>query len=94
LGHQVQCECYFSTIHSAKGLEANSVLVIANTLNSLSRWLGISDSVTKESLADENNLGFVGFSRAREMLCVGCLQDTTSIIPRINELGMEIIAAN
>ncbi len=63
---------YYSTIHSAKGLEATSVLVCAETSNQLEKWL--EDNGEKlRTLDDDYRLGYVAFSRARKFLCIACL---------------------
>jgi superfamily I DNA/RNA helicase len=56
---------YLSTIHSAKGREATSILVIAEDLNELRSWLGFNDN-------EEARVGFVAFTRARRFLCIWC----------------------
>ncbi|WP_281889549.1 ATP-dependent helicase [Paenibacillus sp. YYML68] len=56
---------YLSTIHSAKGREATSILVIAEDLKELEGWLKINDK-------EEARVGFVAFTRARRFLCVWC----------------------
>jgi superfamily I DNA/RNA helicase len=56
---------YLSTIHSAKGREATSVLVIAEDSAELSSWLN-------ENRKEESRIGFVAFTRARRLLCIWC----------------------
>ncbi|MDN4067586.1 ATP-dependent helicase [Paenibacillus vini] len=58
-------KAYLSTIHSAKGREATSILVIAEDLNELKKWLNLNDK-------EEARVGFVAFTRARRLLCVWC----------------------
>lgn len=65
-----QESCY-STIHSAKGLEATSVLAIASSDNQLKKWLDFEKANT--DMDDDYRLGYVAFSRARDMLCIACL---------------------
>lgn len=67
-------EYYYSTIHSAKGLEAGSVLVVAENKNLLNKWLSTNKNDFKKHDDDNYRLGFVGFSRARNFLCIGCLE--------------------
>lgn len=83
-------EVTFSTIHTAKGLEAQSVLVIAKTRDALATWLQLEKAGNSQSL-DQRNLGFVAFSRARDFLCVACTQDVGSLEDHIIELGLEIV---
>ncbi|MNL02644.1 hypothetical protein D3C87_1231580 [compost metagenome] len=56
---------YLSTIHSAKGREAISILVIAEDLKELKSWFKINDR-------EEARVGFVAFTRARRLLCIWC----------------------
>jgi DNA helicase-2/ATP-dependent DNA helicase PcrA len=67
---------FYSSIHSAKGLEATSVLVCANTTNQLKKWLEAEEHKIK-SMDDGFRLGYVAFSRARKLLCISCLQEIT-----------------
>jgi len=69
---------FFSTIHSAKGLEATNVLVIAKTKNELKTWLEFNEC--KNSTNDNHRLGYVAFSRARELLCIACLDEVDSAL--------------
>jgi len=64
---------FFSTIHSSKGLEATSVLVIAYSQNELIKWLDFEKANTE--LDDDYRLGYVAYSRARDLLCIACLED-------------------
>ncbi|WP_422445645.1 3'-5' exonuclease [Thermoanaerobacterium sp. DL9XJH110] len=82
-----ECCGYYSTIHSAKGLEATCVLMVADTSNILMKWLE-TDKKKLRTKSDEYRLGYVGFSRARELLCIGCLEEITDkqiqILERLN----------
>jgi len=69
-----QESCY-SSIHSAKGLEATSVLAIAYSNNELDKWLNFK--AANNDLDDDYRLGYVAFSRARDMLCIACLGDVS-----------------
>jgi DNA helicase-2/ATP-dependent DNA helicase PcrA len=76
-----------SSIHRAKGLEADAVLVLAMTPSELAKWLTIDRAARCEDRRDMCRLGYVAFTRAREMLCLACLRpldDTTrqSVIDR------------
>ena len=66
-------ESYFSSIHSAKGLEATSVLAIAYSKKELEKWLNFQEA--NNNLDDDYRLGYVAFSRARDMLCISCLEE-------------------
>jgi len=69
------CIGHYSTIHSAKGLEAGSVLVVAENKSLLNKWLSTNKNDFKKHDDDNYRLGFVGFSRARNFLCIGCLEN-------------------
>lgn len=68
-------ESCYSSIHSAKGLEATSVLAIASSSNELEKWLDFKEA--NNNLCDDYRLGYVAFSRARDMLCISCLDKIT-----------------
>jgi DNA helicase-2/ATP-dependent DNA helicase PcrA len=89
---------YCSTIHGAKGLEANSVLVIAdkggnykNPIRAsvqLEKWLEID----KYQDDDETRCGFVAFSRARKFLAIACLEDiNTKLLGKMGQLNIVIV---
>lgn len=82
---------HYSTIHSAKGLQASSVLVVAENEKSLNNWLSTNDKDLKKHDDDRFRLGFVGFSRARNFLCIGCLSNVLpDIEDKLNKLGVSI----
>lgn len=65
----------FMTIHKSKGLEADCVLVIAETQNEFNKWINMTPQKMK-SLSDEDyRLGYVAFTRARKVLILSCLQE-------------------
>lgn len=83
---------FYSTIHTAKGLEATSVLVCAKTQNQLLKWLAVDKIISDD---DDFRLGYVAFSRARKFLAIACLQPvdsaTLNIIKSLEiELSTEI----
>ena len=55
------------TIHKAKGLEAEAVLLVAEK-GHLVQWLNCFDSGKPRS--EEARIGYVGLSRATKLLCV------------------------
>ncbi|MEC1698137.1 ATP-dependent helicase [Schinkia azotoformans] len=57
-------EGYVYNIHGAKGQEAESVLVLAQSEDQLMEWLGNNEN------SEEARVGYVAFSRARKLLCV------------------------
>ena len=63
-----------SSINRAKGLEADAVLVVAKTPNELNKWLVIDGDEREADKQDKSRLGYVAFTRPREMLCLACLK--------------------
>jgi DNA helicase-2/ATP-dependent DNA helicase PcrA len=79
---------FYSTIHSAKGLEATSVLVCAKTQNQLLKWLAVEKIISDD---DDFRLGYVAFSRARKILAIACLQPVDSAtLNIIKSLGIKL----
>ena len=56
------------TVHRAKGMEAESVLLVAVDGAQFTRWMVPWCSARKRD--EEARIGYVGFSRAMKMLCV------------------------
>lgn len=80
---------FYSTIHSSKGLESQSVLVCARTQNELIKWLE-TDKNKLKTMDDDYRLGFVAFSRAKEMLCLSSLKPLNSKVrKRLEELNVK-----
>ncbi|WP_307894572.1 ATP-dependent helicase [Bacillus swezeyi] len=52
------------SIHSAKGMEAECVLVIAETTKQIKEWLNHNNT------SEEARVGYVAFTRARKLLCI------------------------
>jgi DNA helicase-2/ATP-dependent DNA helicase PcrA len=63
-----------SSIHRAKGLEADAVLVLATTVSELTKWLTVDRVARAADQQDTCRVGYVVFTRAREMLCLACLK--------------------
>jgi DNA helicase-2/ATP-dependent DNA helicase PcrA len=81
-----------SSIHKAKGLEADAVLVVAKTQAELRKWCERDSSVRAADKEDICRIGFVAFSRARESLVLACLKeidDETKTL--LVSLGVRII---
>lgn len=64
----------YTSIHKAKGLEADTVLVVAETKNRLEKWLITDKDERAKDKTDTCRIGFVGFSRAKHILCIACQQ--------------------
>lgn len=62
IGSDIQSHVF--NIHTAKGQEAECVLVIAESETQLLEWLGDNND------SEEARVGYVAFSRARKLLCV------------------------
>jgi DNA helicase-2/ATP-dependent DNA helicase PcrA len=86
-------ESCYSSIHSAKGLEATSVLVIAYSNNELKKWLDFE--AANNELDDDFRLGYVAFSRARDMLCIACLEQISQdLVKKLKSLNIVFIPDN
>lgn len=83
------------SIHRAKGLESNAVLVVAERLNELRKWCVTGRLQRNDDRSDGCRLGFVAFSRAMELLCVACREPLDSELRgRLEGLGMTICVAD
>ena len=69
-------------IHQVKGLEAKAVLAIAKTEDELNLWLMINQNNREEKRGKEDTdyprIGYVAFSRAEDLLCIGCLEQISN----------------
>lgn len=63
-----------SNIHTIKGLESEAVLVIAKTEQELLQWIETDIQVRDGDKTDYSRLGYVAFSRAKQLLCIACLE--------------------
>lgn len=82
--------CY-STIHKAKGLEADAVLVICDTETKMKKWLENDQGKRFDDKNDECRLGFVAFSRAKKLLCIGCLKTIADHERIFDDLNVKIV---
>lgn len=85
------CISYYSTIHKSKGLEADAVLVIAESLSRLNKWIERDKAKRFDDKSDQCRLGFVAFSRAKKLLCIACLEDARSIRKTLQSMNIDII---
>lgn len=87
----------YSTIHGAKGLEASSVLVIAESKTwgekiSANEYIKSWLNNEKKGDDDEPRCGFVAFSRARKLLVIASLEELSDENKlTVENLGIEII---
>jgi len=87
--HPEQC----SSIRKAKGLEADAVLAVAKGINELKKWLITDRDVRNVDKQDKCRMGYVAFTRPREMLCIACLKPIDSGTESLlSSLGVSIVA--
>jgi DNA helicase-2/ATP-dependent DNA helicase PcrA len=80
-----------SSIRKAKGLQADAVLVVAKTAAELKKWLQTDQSYRAGDKQDKCRLGYVAFTRPKEMLCIACLKELDAELNQIlKELGIEV----
>ncbi|MGI6501635.1 MAG: UvrD-helicase domain-containing protein [Anaerostipes sp.] len=63
------------TIHKAKGLEADGILVVAENSKQFFKWLNMSSDDLKNETDEEYRLGYVAYSRPKKLLVLSCLED-------------------
>jgi len=81
----------YSTIHKAKGLEADAVLVVAKSENELTKWLMTDNEERRNDESDTCRIGFVGFSRVKQILCIACKQRISEELEnKLRTLGVRI----
>jgi DNA helicase II / ATP-dependent DNA helicase PcrA len=73
-GRTIRGEDWSSSIHRAKGLEASAVLVVASSISELNKWCTTDRSLRDTDKVDTCRIGFVGFTRAMELLCIACCE--------------------
>ena len=83
---------FCSSIHKAKGLEAESVLVVAKDRKELQKWLTTNREDRYKDKNDTCRIGYVGFTRAKQILCIACKKPIdNSIRTKLQKLGVEIV---
>lgn len=83
---------FHSSIHKAKGLEAECVLVVSRSINELKKWIETEFEKRCEDKQDTCRIGFVGFTRAKQILCVACKHSIDSPIKaKLIELGVTFV---
>ncbi len=81
-----------SSIHKAKGLEADAVLVVAKNQTELRKWCERDSSARAADKEDICRIGFVAFSRARESLVLACLKEIDEETKMLlQSLGINIV---
>lgn len=85
---------YYSTIHKAKGLEADAVLVVAESTYQLEKWLATDPQERATVAQDMSRIGYVGFTRARDVLCIACLQKASDkALAKLESMGVHFYPA-
>ncbi len=80
-----------SSIHRAKGHEAEAVLVLAKNLSELNAWLTTDIAARKAAKVDTHRIGYVAFTRPRELLSIACLQPLDDpTLDLLGELGVSL----
>ncbi len=83
---------HYMSIHKSKGLEADAVLVVAKNNKELEMWLETDKEKRFTDTTDKCRLGFVGFSRAKEVLCIACLEEISPVLKtKLLEFGVRIV---
>jgi DNA helicase-2/ATP-dependent DNA helicase PcrA len=85
-----------SNIHNYKGLESEAVLAIAKTEEELLLWIEtnqtIRDAKRNNETTDYPRLGYVAFSRAKQLLCISCLEKISDETKqKLTELSVDIV---
>ncbi len=73
----------YTSIRKAKGLQADAALVIAKSPTELRKWLQTDRLLRIEDKQDKCRLGYVAFTRPKEMLCIACLKEIDSELVQI-----------
>ena len=84
-----------ASIRKAKGLQADAVLVVAKDVADLKKWLQTDRLVRVADKQDKCRLGYVAFTRPKEMLCIGCVKEIDAeLIQMLQTLGIVTVAGN
>ncbi|PAT01135.1 hypothetical protein CI105_08375 [Candidatus Izimaplasma bacterium ZiA1] len=85
-------EQIISTIHKAKGLASDAVLVVAKTEKELLKWIETDKSKRELCTLDSSRIGYVAFSRARKLLFISCLENVnSSTLLKLTKTGVKIL---
>jgi hypothetical protein len=77
----------FRTIHKAKGIQREGVLVFAEDSDEVERWLFSSRIAEDES----SRRGYVAFSRARKILCIACHSLSAEQESKLQDRGVKTV---
>ncbi|UCG55919.1 MAG: UvrD-helicase domain-containing protein [Phycisphaerales bacterium] len=82
-----------ASIRKAKGLQADAALVVAKSVVELKKWLQTDRSARVADKQDKCRLGYVAFTRPREMLCIACLEQVDEdVIQVLQDRGIVTVA--
>ena len=89
--------CYLDRViemtRKAAEFGADAALVVAKGVAELKKWLQTDRSVRVADKQDKCRLGYVAFTRPREMLCIACLKELdTELIQMLQNLGIVTVA--
>ena len=86
------CPEQCSSIRKAKGLQADAVLIVAKTVTELKKWL-VTERVNRiEDKQDKCRLGYVAFTRPRELLAIACLKPIDAELEAVfTALGIHVV---
>ena len=85
----------YASIRKAKGLQADAALVVAKGIVDLKKWLQTDRVIRVADKQDKCRLGYVAFTRSREMLCISCLKDLDAeAIQMLQNLGIVTVIGN
>lgn len=81
-----------ASIRRAKGLQADAVLAVALGLSELKKWLTTDRRARNADRQDKCRLGYVAFTRPRELLCIACLKPADAEVQALlQDLGVHIV---
>lgn len=81
-----------ASIRKAKGLQADAVLIVAKNIAELKKWLQTDRSCRLADKQDKCRLGYVAFTRPKEMLCIASLKELDKeSIHMLSYLGIVIM---
>lgn len=89
--HPEQC----ASIRRAKGLEADAVLAVAKGPAELKKWFSTDRAVRNADKQDKCRIGYVAFTRPREMLCIACLKPIDAELESLlDSLGVHVVSSS
>jgi DNA helicase-2/ATP-dependent DNA helicase PcrA len=94
-GESTQMTELYASIRKAKGLQADAALVVAKGIAELKKWLQTDRSLRVADKQDKCRLGYVAFTRPKEMLCIACLKEIDEeLIHILQNVGIVTVVEN